>query len=429
MMKDVANQQVADFWIGDGPDRGRLKLFRILAILGAAVSCTHASIFAFYGKHSIVPYIVFPYFLPLMIALAMTYTRSRKRTPILTFFYLITVDIATRFVADPGYLIDVITFGAFVAGCYAILKARVALILTIYHAVGLIAVTLIVKYFSPFTIIYRNDEGFFSFAVAAFATAIVVWVMMHIQSRNAEGYFNNLQEKVLEVMQLNQDQRLLLGVVLHDFSNDLMRAMWISERLQADERDNDLPDRLNLALNSMADLIGQLKKLRQSSIEGAGSEPVRIGDVIDRAALGFRDLLKQNRVQLQVSGDQELQVKVPMIIMSASIFNNLISNAIKFSSPGNSVKISIRKRGGLVGITIVNVGPPTDEQNFRAAIAGGTGHGEVSHADKGQNLGLLIASRFCERMGIDIWGEQVPTSAGLVSTTLQLQIPEWSHES
>lgn len=424
-MDDIAAKKVAELWLNNQPERQRLKIFRISMLLCVIGCITFCITYAYAGRAEILPWIIYPYLVPTILALALSYTHFSERVVLATYLYLITINIATRLLAEPAYLIDAITFAAFVAGCYTLLRPKTALALTIYHFLGLCTAIILVYFFHPVPTLYHNSEGVHGFAVAAVTSSIVVWVMSHLQSRNAEKYFTELREKVLEILQLNQDQHLLLGVVLHDFSNDLMRAMMISERLRESSQDSDMGKRLDLALNSMGDLIAQLKRLRQGGGLGvdATGDPVRIGDVLDRARLGFRDLLKNCRVTLQVTGDVEATVAVPLIILSASIVNNLLSNAIKFSTPGQVVRVSVRRRDHAVAMTIVNVGPTTDSEGFRTAFDGGNPKSVVEHSERGLGLGLRIAVRFSERMGIKIWGEQVTLSESQVTTTVHLEIP------
>ena len=104
--------------------------------------------------------------------------------------------------------------------------------------------------------------------------------------------------------------------------------------------------------------------------------------------------------------------------MAKLIFRNLISNAIKFSKPGSSVKIYARAKAGITEISINDEGVgvradriPTLFGIDRAFSTKGTS------GEKGTGLGLILCREFAEmnNAAIDVQSEEGKGSTFTVS--------------
>ena len=115
--------------------------------------------------------------------------------------------------------------------------------------------------------------------------------------------------------------------------------------------------------------------------------------------------------QINVDGNSMIQV-----------LTNLLSNAAKFSPPGEIVRVAVTRNDGVVRVAISDCGPGIPEafhphmfQKFAQADASNT-------RQKGSTgLGLSIAKALVEQMGGWIGFE----TAGGVGTTFSIDLPEW----
>jgi heavy metal sensor kinase len=132
-------------------------------------------------------------------------------------------------------------------------------------------------------------------------------------------------------------------------------------------------------------------------------EPVYLEDLVDEAVRAVQEVAAQRKVRIEagdlveapVSGDADLLGRILL---------NLLDNAIKYSPPGATVSVAMRRAGVAAEISIVDQGPgiPPEAQEqvferfFRLDTA--RSHGDRT-ATSGAGLGLAIARRIAELHG------------------------------
>jgi signal transduction histidine kinase len=104
------------------------------------------------------------------------------------------------------------------------------------------------------------------------------------------------------------------------------------------------------------------------------------------------------------------------------VLENLLSNAAKFSPPGEAVRIAIARRGRFVRVSVTDLGPGIARE-FQGRLFEKFAQGvprDRSHPT-GTGLGLNIARAIVERLGGTIGLLSRPG----VSTTFHFDLPEW----
>jgi K+-sensing histidine kinase KdpD len=125
---------------------------------------------------------------------------------------------------------------------------------------------------------------------------------------------------------------------------------------------------------------------------------------------------KGDRVELDVSADVGLvRVDGPQL---HRVLVNLLENALKFSSPTDPVKVTVRGAQGRVRVRVRDRGPGIPESD-RERIFDAFERG--SSAGPGSGLGLAIARGFAEANGGRVWVEPGAESAG--GSTFVLELP------
>jgi signal transduction histidine kinase len=88
------------------------------------------------------------------------------------------------------------------------------------------------------------------------------------------------------------------------------------------------------------------------------------------------------------------------------VLDNLVSNALKYSTPGSPVIVSIQKDDDQVKVSVTNFGSvisPDDQERIFTKFYRGNGHSQP-----GYGLGLYLARRLVESHGGRIWVESSP---------------------
>ena len=94
--------------------------------------------------------------------------------------------------------------------------------------------------------------------------------------------------------------------------------------------------------------------------------------------------------------------------MITTVIRNLISNAIKFTSSGQQITLSIKKQSDdkfrEISITDTGIGIPEEKINDLFYIDKNTSTTGTNN-EKGTGLGLIICKEFVEKHGGKIWVE------------------------
>lgn len=111
----------------------------------------------------------------------------------------------------------------------------------------------------------------------------------------------------------------------------------------------------------------------------------------------FRQLHRKS-IQIECNIEKDLYCFVDLNMM-LSVFQNLISNALKFTPNGGQIYISALTQNGQVEITVRDTGVGMSDESFqnfnqRKQIRSEKG----TDGEKGSGLGLLLCLQFIEKI-------------------------------
>ncbi|MFH2108354.1 MAG: two-component regulator propeller domain-containing protein [Chrysiogenia bacterium] len=259
-------------------------------------------------------------------------------------------------------------------------------------------------------------------AIAAFSVLLLVvmafrWRFNLLQRRERElatlvkertGELSRVNDELLKAKRLQDEMQ---RIAVHDLKNPLMSIMGSAELIC--RQNHELPANVRLAekisqySKRMLALVNEMLEI--SHIETGDIklelQVVDIGTLLEQVSEGFANqiLNKEQKIDLNiepgclVNGDPE---------WLKEIFDNLVSNAIKFSPGKTSIAVNVRCLEKTVLVAIQDQGPgltPEDKQKmfgkFQRLSARPTG-GESS-----TGLGLSIAEQLVRRHQGRIWAE------------------------
>ena len=148
-------------------------------------------------------------------------------------------------------------------------------------------------------------------------------------------------------------------------------------------------------LSTLVTNILKLNKLENQEIMPE-AQPYCLSEQIRRCALAFEELWEQKNI----SFDAELE-EVTVCYdenMLEIVWNNLISNAIKFTSPGGNIFISLKTKEGFAQVSITDTGCGMDG-NTQKRIFDKFYQGDSSHSQEGNGLGLALIKRTLVLLG------------------------------
>lgn len=213
------------------------------------------------------------------------------------------------------------------------------------------------------------------------------------------------EEKILrsKAEEENRQKIELLRIVSHDLKNPVFAVQGFADMLLEDGELNDADKNIAVMIQEAGDQLKELitQLLAFSRFEGGQFNVDKI--VMDVAAL-LSKITERQRIQAERK-NQNLTIHIPSekILISADqvlfeqIFENLISNAIKYSPAGKNISVSVACEEGKVIVSVKDEGQgfsQADKANlykpFVRLSATPTG-GESS-----SGLGLTIVKKFVE---------------------------------
>jgi signal transduction histidine kinase len=127
--------------------------------------------------------------------------------------------------------------------------------------------------------------------------------------------------------------------------------------------------------------------------------PVDVVDLATSAVEALRPVAEEKGVSIEVVGDHPPTVRGDRTRLT-QVLDNLVSNAVKFTNKGGSVRVAVVGNGSAVELVVsdTGIGIPAEEQGqlfsrfFRASTA-------TQHAIPGTGLGLAISRALVEQHG------------------------------
>jgi len=228
----------------------------------------------------------------------------------------------------------------------------------------------------------------------------------------------------LEALEANQAQ--FIRVMTHELRSPVVVAQSLVRNVlegyagKLTDKQADVFTRINRRLDGLENLINDLLDLAAGKALGPAEE----GPVVLNASIGRVVLLLQPRAE-DKSLEMTFQSCRDQLVVRGTeegldrVFVNVVGNAVKYTSPGGAVAVSVQQVDGQAQVEVADTGigipeealPHLFEEFYRAPNAKKT--------EVGTGLGLAIVKDLVERYGGRI---QVKSTVG-VGTTFTVTLP------
>jgi signal transduction histidine kinase len=222
---------------------------------------------------------------------------------------------------------------------------------------------------------------------------------------------DEILQKNEELLSLNNEKNNLIGIVAHDLKSPLNQMKGLLTLIKLNTGlDAETLQYVNMIENGtkrLTDMIGKILDVEAIDAKKVNVtlETVNLSELLENLLGRFDYSAKQKSMEL-------IPTLTPGVLITADrlyteqVFENLISNAIKFSPLSKRVFVNVEKRGEAVVVEVKDEGPGiTDEDKkklfgkYQKLSARPTGN-EIS-----TGLGLSIVKKFVDAMGGEIWCE------------------------
>ena len=244
---------------------------------------------------------------------------------------------------------------------------------------------------------------------------------------NAQLY-RELQQQSAELELASRHKSEFLASMSHELRTPLNAVLGFSEvlleRLFGDinERQEEYLRDIHGSGKHLLELLNEILDLSKVEAGRMELEPTTfpLRPLLDGCAAMLRERAAAHAITVDVSVDDDVDLVHADELRLKQVVLNLMSNAVKFTEDGGSVRLEARCRPGAVEIIVSDTGvgiPEADrERIFESFQQGGRG----SSHEEGTGLGLTLSRRLVELLGGHLWLE---SEVG-VGSTFGVVIPD-----
>jgi signal transduction histidine kinase len=212
-------------------------------------------------------------------------------------------------------------------------------------------------------------------------------------------------------------------VASHDLQEPVRKLISFSKLLEQDA--GELPERAKNDLKFIVDaatrmrnLIQDLLALSRTGRAAMNVEPVKLDECVSRALEALELRIKESQALVQTDALPELPVDKTLI---TQLYQNLVSNALKFTPPHRTPKIrlSAARRGDCWELAVEDNGLGIKSE-YAERIFKPFQRLHSRGEYEGTGIGLAICKKAVERHGGEIWVESQPGEGSQFRFTLPI---------
>lgn len=255
----------------------------------------------------------------------------------------------------------------------------------------------------------RQEEQLRNRSILILITVLVIILVsfllyqMKKTSREKEKMYSQLKEQNKELEELNKAKDKLFAIISHDLRSPLMSMQGMLSLIKSDlltlEEIQEMIPELEASMQENSNVVEDLLVWAKEQLSGVevNLKPVAVSDLLEDVIHSQKFIADKKKVDLTADVMNGYEVKADYNALSL-VIRNLISNAIKFSEPGDTIRVSSEESSDHVIIKIkdTGIGIPEDARDKIFENTNWTRKGTQN--EKGSGLGLSLSKDFVERM-------------------------------
>lgn len=232
--------------------------------------------------------------------------------------------------------------------------------------------------------------------------------------------FNRMAEELAGIERLRTD---FIADVSHEWKTPLAVIQNYATLLQApgltEEQRGAYAKAIAQATRRLSEMITNVLKLNKLENQQIFPHWTRynLNEQLCECLLGFEDAWEKKGLKIETALNEDIFLLGDPELLSL-VWNNLISNAIKFTAPGGTVRVELQARDAFAVVTVSDTGcgisPEVGRHIFEKFY-----QGDSSHAVQGNGLGLALVKRVVDILGGEISVESQAGQGSAFSVALR----------
>ncbi len=250
----------------------------------------------------------------------------------------------------------------------------------------------------------RTDNSVIDFAVSPLPDGATLITFVDVT--DTKRYEQTLLERNDALVAADRLKNQFISHVSYELRTPLTNIIGFSELLSS-PRTGELNGKQREYLNDISassrTLLAIINDILDLATIDAGAlelklSPVRVSNVVDTAVLGVRDRANRARLNLDIRIAEDAVEFVADESRVRQVLYNLLSNAIGFSKPGDTISISAWREGDMMAFTVEDKGVGIPKEQQRRVLERFESRSQGSK-HRGAGLGLSIVKSLVELHG------------------------------
>ena len=169
-----------------------------------------------------------------------------------------------------------------------------------------------------------------------------------------------------------------------------------------EEEKNEYAKAISEAARRLAQLITNILKLNKLENQQIFPQPMEfdLGEQLCESLLQFEDVWERKNLIIETDIEDDVRIRSDAELLSL-VWNNLISNAVKFTPEGGTIGVTLTTEADRVIVSVSDTGcgikPEVGQHIFEKFY-----QGDTSHATQGNGLGLALVKRVVDILNGEI---------------------------
>lgn len=253
------------------------------------------------------------------------------------------------------------------------------------------------------------EFGGVDYVTKPFNTAeLLARVRTHLELKQAR---DTILSHSLKLEALNREKDNILNIAAHDLKNPLGSIMLMAEMTQLKqgklnpEKSLEYANAIYQDANRMLLIITNLLDVNkiEAGIIQPQWQPWKIQEILQRLQQDHQARAEDKNIQLHFEAPEEEQQITTDPLLLFQILDNLLSNAMKFSEPGQEVWVRAKMQESGLHVEVEDQGPgfsPKDQEKMYQKFARLSA--QPTAGENSTGLGLAIVKRLSELLQIEL---------------------------
>jgi signal transduction histidine kinase len=174
-----------------------------------------------------------------------------------------------------------------------------------------------------------------------------------------------------------------------------------------EEERNEYAKAISEAARKLAQLITNILKLNKLENQQIFPQPKEfdLGEQLCECLLMFEEAWEAKNLEIETDIQDDVRIQSDPELLSL-VWNNLISNAVKFTRSGGTVSVCLKTEGSHIVVSVSDTGcgmtPEVGQHIFEKFY-----QGDTSRATQGNGLGLALVKRVVDILNAEIGVQSV----------------------